>query len=522
MDNQEPSLKDVFFIIRRGLVLALVVAALMAVAAYFISERLEPTYSTRAELIASQSNPDLGRFDISLTTAPPIDFDLYENIALSNSVLADAAQQLGGGSALEGVDFNVNVDDRRISSLVYVRAEGSDPTAIAGAANALAQALLSWDRRRSEQSNSQVVSIIEERIAGYDEQIEELEGSLGPATQEQYDALVARRDAQRTQLSEARAQLDTSTKGRLEILDPAPIPTEPIAPDPVRNAALAFVLGVFLSYGLLLLRDALDSRLKSSEDLAKLTGLPILAEFQKQPPGTRRLPREASNYLRTNLLLSSVEAGTKIILVTSATPGEGKSSVALSVAESFARSDRRTLLVDADLRRPVIAQNYDLDEIHHKPLRAYLEQPNETFEPAYVALNLTHHLDVIPTFQAEPSPTELLSRGFRQRLDAWRGSYDVIIIDSAPLLSVADTLTVAPLCTGVILTANLQSSDRRGVRAAVDLLRRIGVRLLGLAVTGGSRVPAGSSDYSYTDAELEPDFPRELSRRGRRGDRERV
>ena len=162
MDNQEPSLKDVFYIIRRGLVLALVVAALMAVAAYFVSERLEPTYSTRAELIASQSNPDLGRFDISLTTAPPIDFDLYENIALSNSVLADAAQQLGGESALEGIDFNVNVDDRRISSLVYVRAEGSDPTAIAGAANALAQALLSWDRRRSEQSNSQVVSIIEE------------------------------------------------------------------------------------------------------------------------------------------------------------------------------------------------------------------------------------------------------------------------------------------------------------------------------------------------------------------------
>ena len=360
------------------------------------------------------------------------------------------------------------------------------------------------------------------RIAGYDQQIEELEASLGPATQEQYNELVAIRDEQRTRLSEARAQQSTSTKGRLEILDPAPIPTEPIAPDPVRNAVLAFVLGVFLSYGLLLLRDALDSRLKSSEDLAKLTGLPILAEFQKQPPGTRRLPREAANYLRTNLLLSSVETGTKIILVTSATPGEGKSSVALSVAESFARSDRRTLLVDADLRRPVIAQNYDLDEIHHKPLRAYLEQPNETFEPAYVALNLTHHLDVIPTFQAEPSPTELLSRSFRQRLDAWRNAYDVIIIDSAPLLSVADTLTIAPLCTGVILTANLQSSDRRGVRAAVDLLRRIGVRLLGIAVTGGSRTLAGAGDYTYTDAELEPDFPRELSRRGRRGDKERA
>ncbi len=522
MENQEPSLKDVFFIIRRGLALALVVAALMAVAAYFISERLEPTYETRATLLATQANSDLTNLNIPETAAPPIDFDAYETIGESSSVLADAARLLGGEAALEDVNLNVRVADLRISGFIYVDTEGSDPRALANAANALAQALLTWDKSRAQQGNSNYVSTLEQLIAGFNQQIEELEGSLGPATQEQYDALVARRDNYVTLLSEARAQQSAPTAGRLEILEPAPIPTEPVAPDPVRNAALAFVLGIFLSYGLLLLRDALDSRLKSSEDLAKLTGLPILAEFQKQPPGTRRLPREASNYLRTNLLLSSVEAGTKIILVTSATPGEGKSSVALSVAESFARSDRRTLLVDADLRRPVIAQNYDLDEIHHKPLRAYLEQPNEPFEPAYVALNLTHHLDVIPTFQAEPSPTELLSRGFRQRLDAWRGSYDVIIIDSAPLLSVADTLTIAPLCTGVILTANLQSSDRRSVRAAVDLLRRIGVRLLGIAVTGGTRTPAGSSDYTYSDAELEPDFPRELSRRGRRGDRERV
>ena len=520
MDNQEPSLKDVFFIIRRGLALALVVAALMAVAAYFISERLEPTFETSATLLATQADSGLTSLNIPETTAPPIDFDAYETIGESSSVRADAARLLGSETGLENI--NVRVADLRISGFIYVDAEGSDPTAIASEANAVASALLTWDKSRARQGNNNYISTLEELIAGYNQQIEELEGTLGPATQEQYDALVARRDGYVTALSEARAQQSTSSTGRLEILEPAPIPTEPVAPDPVRNAALAFVLGIFLSYGLLLLRDALDSRLKSSEDLAKITGLPILAEFQKQPPGTRRLPREASNYLRTNLLLSSVEAGTKIILVTSATPGEGKSSVALSVAESFARSDRRTLLVDADLRRPVIAQNYDLDEIHHKPLRAYLEQPNETFEPAYVALNLTHHLDVIPTFQAEPSPTELLSRGFRQRLDAWRGSYDVIIIDSAPLLSVADTLTIAPLCTGVILTANLQSSDRRSVRSAVDLLRRIGVRLLGIAVTGGTRTPAGSSDYSYTDAELEPDFPRELSRRGRRGDKERV
>ena len=522
MDNQEPSLKDVFYIIRRGLVLALVVAALMAVAAYFVSERLEPTYSTRATLLATQANSSQNSLNIPSTTAPPIDFDVYTTIGESSFVLADAAQRLGGEAALENINIDVRKDDYRISGFIYVNAEGSDPTALANAANAVAQALLTWDRNRALQSSSDTISTLERLIAGYNEQIEPLEASLGPDTQEQYDTLVAQRDNYVTALSEARAQQSAPTTGRLQIIEPAPIPTNPVAPDPVRNAALAFVLGVFLSYGLLLLRDALDSRLKSSEDLAKLTGLPILAEFQKQPPGTRRLPREAANYLRTNLLLSSVETGTKIILVTSATPGEGKSSVALSVAESFARSDRRTLLVDADLRRPVIAQNYDLDEIHHKPLRAYLEQPNETFEPAYVALNLTHHLDVIPTFQAEPSPTELLSRSFRQRLDAWRSSYDVIIIDSAPLLSVADTLTIAPLCTGVILTANLQSSDRRGVRAAVDLLRRIGVRLLGIAVTGGSRTLAGAGDYTYTDAELEPDFPRELSRRGRRGDKERA
>ena len=240
-----------------------------------------------------------------------------------------------------------------------------------------------------------------------------------------------------------------------------------------------------------------DVFLYSVDDLANVAGLPVLAEFPKSAKKTRRLPSEASGYLRTNLLLGTQNVHPKVILVTSPSHNEGKSSVALSLAESFTRANYRTLLVDADLRQPVIAREYNLDDKRHIPLRTHLENPLGSYEAAHVGVNLTQTLDIIPTFRAAPFPTELLSNGFPDALASWEKDYDVIVIDSAPLLNVADTLIIAPLCTGTVLVASLEDTDPQQLEETVERLQRSGVRIFGIAATFVGR---GGSRPNYRDA----------------------
>lgn len=495
--------RDLFEFLRRGLLLAALVALAAGAAAYFISTSLEPVYEARATLLASRPEQGVATFNVSLVTAPSVDVSAYRVAAQSFAVAQDALRALGTAepSRQQTAEFiertAVRTEDTQISSLVHLDVRNEDPALAAAEANALAEALLDWERGRATRNLENIISTLEAQIAGLDQQIRAL-GVVEetPETSEQYNALLALRADQVTQLNSARA-LRTSAVGRLEVVESALEPLSPSAPRPLLNTALAMVLGVFLTYGVLLLRNALDTRLRGSDDLAQETGLPVLAEFPKQAAGMRRLPQDASSYLRTNLLFATADASPKIILVTSAGSAQGKSSVALSLAESFAKNDYKTLLVDADLRKPVLGKEYNLSALMHPPLRDFLEHPKERFEVSRVDLERQRQLFVVPSFTAAPNPTELLGKSFRQRLDEWRQHFDVIVIDSAPLLPVADTLTLAPLSTGVVLAISLPDANRRNVRASVELLSRIGVQILGVVATNMTDKHRSSEGYGY-------------------------
>ena len=278
---------------------------------------------------------------------------------------------------------------------------------------------------------------------------------------------------------------------------------------------MAFVLGILLAYGLLFLRQALDTRLRSTEDLARTSGLPVLAEFPKLRKGVRRLPVEAVSYLRTNVLLEAGHAHPKVILVTSSKSGEGKSSVAISLAESFVRSEHRTLLIDAELRHPVIDQEYDLNPAQDISLKYLLEHPKVPYTPVGIQVSKHHVLHVVPSFESAASPTDLLSNGFRERLDTWRSQYDVLIIDSPPVLSVADPLIIAPLCTGTVLVTDTRTANRRQVRSTVDLLQRVGIKLLGVVATHVTN-PSQSRSGKYLPQASETDYttPKRVNDKG--------
>jgi len=506
-EQPEPTLRDLFVLLRRGLPFAAAVAVAAAALTYLLSARMTPDYSASATLLVSRPNSSLqSSFGVSLVTAPVIDVTAYQAAVTSRPVMADALATLGVAQPTprDLADFerrvDVRVENAQQSSLVHIAVRGPDPDEAAAAANALARALLRWDEDRATQNLRNVVETLESQLRAIDEEIATV-AAPGEAAPDQLEGLRSLRAERANQLNAARALL-TSAVGLVEVLEPAVPPLTPVAPRPVRNAALAFVLGAFLVYGVVLLRDALDTRFRSGEDLVRSTDLPLLAEFPRMAPGTRLLPREASSYLRTNLTFATSSAHPKVLLVTSAGASQGKTSVACSLAESFARNDYRTLIVDCDLRRPMVAEVFGVDAgawslgMGVPTVRQLLEDPTLEGKPVPVRLG-TATLDVLPQFGPAPSPAELLSRGFPSLLNRFKDEYDVIVIDTPPMLPVADTLTMAPHTTGVVLAVSMPDTDRRSVTASVDLLERIGVRILGLVATNMEKTSGRAGDYGY-------------------------
>ena len=504
--NQESqaSIGELFNFIFRGLLVALPIALLAAAAAFLLSQQLDPVYEASTTLLAAEPNTSGSN---AILTPPPIEASAYATVVISNPVLTDAFAQLGqtnpSGRDLTALrkNLSVSIDGGRndVSSLIYLTAAAPSAENAAAYSDAVSRALVQWDRARASANIDQHINTLEGQIEALDESIESLRLMGDVGNQNEIESRTSLRAQQQEELFYARA-LRNSTAGLLSVVEPAVVPPNPAAPQPVRNAALAAVLSIFLVYGVLLLRNALDSRLRRVEDVAAV-GLPILAEVPKVSK-SRRLSPEAMSFLRTNLLFAAQE-GPRVFLVSSAQQAEGKSSVALNLAESFARNDYRTLLVDADMRKPVVADEYHIAASGRKQLQDFLKNPTLDIgdETTQIAISQTQNLDVVPTFEATSAAPELLSSGMRACLERWRERYDVIVIDSAPLLPVADSLTIAPFCTGTVLVASLSGTDRRSLQVAAERLQNIGVRVLGAVVTQVGRASVQSYAYGYGETQ---------------------
>lgn len=503
MDNeQELSFRDLFDLIRRGFIWALLAGIAAAAGTYFLTRMQPPTYQATATMILSQPNSELNRFGVSLVSAPSIDVNAYREAARSTPVLAASMRALGFGEAtpqaLEdfGELLSVRTQENRLSSMLYLDFRAEDAAEAAAHVNAIADRLLAWDIERATRNLQTIVDTLEGQIASLDSQLAEL--GAGDEMAAQRESLGSLRAQQTVSLNSARALLNSAV-GALEIMEPALAPTAPIAPRPLRNAALAFVLAVFVVYGIVLLRGALDTGVRSSEELQAISGFPVLAEFPKQT-GQRRLPREASGYLRTNVLFSTADVDPKVLLVTGNLANQGKSSVSMSLAESFARNGYRTLLIDGDLRKPVLHDEYRVTPQGNHSLPEMLLVPDEDLRPVTLRFAADVSMDLVPTFSSPANATELLNRGFKRLIDRLAPGYDVVVVDSAPILPVADTLAIAPHTNGIIFAASLTGSDRRSITAAFELLQRLGMHVLGVVatnVTKNSGRPGSAAGYGY-------------------------
>jgi polysaccharide biosynthesis transport protein len=292
----------------------------------------------------------------------------------------------------------------------------------------------------------------------------------------------------------------------ISVVDQAKVPSRPYKPSLRLNALLALVLGLLGGVGLAFLFEHLDDSFRRPEELERLLGLPLLGVIAKVPQalGDNRAlalighddPRsafaEAYRSLRTALQFSTANGVPRLLAVTSAMAGEGKSTSALSLAIQFAQSGRRTLLIDADLRKPSLHTMLTLDS--QTGLTNYLAggeaQPAEITRPTHIA-----NLFAIPCGPLPPNPGELLaSARMLELLTLAAERFDQVIVDSPPVLGLADALIIGNLCEGTLLTIAMGSTSRSYVQGAVKRLRGARVPLLGTILT---KLEAGAGGYGY-------------------------
>ncbi len=300
--------------------------------------------------------------------------------------------------------------------------------------------------------------------------------------------------------------LDPSVGGgdpvvNVSVLDRATVPTDPVAPQPVRNVLLAVTLGLAAGIGLMLLRDRLDTTVKLPSEIEKIP-LPVLGTVPtlEIPRGALYLEHdpqgmggEAFRKLRTSLGFLGVELPLRTILVSSPSPTEGKTTVALNLAAAFAFGGLRTLLIEGDLRRPSLHTMFGMRGTKGLTT-AIVGQVNAA--DAVMSTDIPN-LSVLLAGAIPPNPVELLgSEQMSELLDRLKKQFDVLIIDSPPLIPVADPAVLAGRCDGVLLVARAGKTDRGRLSDSSQIVDRVGGRLLGV-VLNFVRRGDDAMDYAY-------------------------
>jgi capsular exopolysaccharide synthesis family protein len=329
----------------------------------------------------------------------------------------------------------------------------------------------------------------------------------------------------------------TSTQAlRVVPIESAALPAQPVSPNTKRNVGLGFVGGLVLGIAYALLRSQLDRKLRRAEDIEAEFGVTVAASVPASPAMVRRVgglvplvvldgPRkyndpvhssEAILKLRTNLQFMDIDNPPRVIVVTSPLPGDGKSTIAANLAAALSLSDRRVVLIDGDLRRPVVAESFGLVE------GAGL---TDLLIGRVKFADVAHHVGALPNLTilaaggTPPNPSELLgSKAMGRLLDKLADTGYTVIIDAPPLLPVTDAAVLTASADGALVVVSAGQTVDSQLASALGSINAVQGHTLGVVLNKVSPKSVDGGNYGgyykAATASLAPSVPELGSERG--------
>jgi len=502
LEPTEPSLRTFFAVIRRRFPWLLAVTVFgVGIGVVFIGVQ-KKQYSATAQLLVQ---PTSGLIPTSGTQQAVSQTEVLNELQL----LTDAPVK---DRVTKKLGFTPKVSAVQVgqTDVISVTATARTPALAARAANTYASTFVTYQRTNALNALIAAEQQLELQILAIDAQLKPLEAETSPSasTTSTISALVSEEDALKGQLSQFQVT-GSETPGGVEVVSPASAPTSPTSPKPLRDGAIALAAGLVLGLGAEFAVEYFDDKIYTKDESERLSGgVPVLAMVPlirdwKKPRRPLLITKadpfstatEAYRTLRTSLQFAAPDTQLKTILITSASGAEGKTSTVANLGVVLANAGEKVIVVDCDLRRPRLAGFFGEDEStgFTSVLLGQEELKNAIRETPDIP-----GLALLGTGPVPPNPADLL--GSDKAAELFRqlaASYDVVLIDSPPVLPVADPLVIAGYSDAVLMVVMVGLTTRAQVERASELLAQVDARPVGIVLNKATRRSTNVSGYGY-------------------------
>jgi capsular exopolysaccharide synthesis family protein len=514
MDSEQANLSIEQFlgVLRRRAPRIVLCFVLVTGAAYGFSKHQTKKYTATASLVfdnnqLSQQVAGLQAISSGASQLPQQQTNL--KLVQLGDMAEVTASRLGQGLTKEKISADLSVSAQGESNIVNVSATSTSPALAADIANAYTRQFVSEQQNSNHAYYAKALALVNKQLT-----------ALSPK-QRLTTAGVALEN--RAQSLGVLAELKN---GNVEVAQAATVPTSPSSPKTSKNTALGAVLGLLLGLGIAFLLERLDRRIREPKDLEGVYGLPLLGVVPESKSLSRSARREggaqaplpageaeAFHLIRAHLRYFNVDRELRTLLVASAAPGDGKTTIARHLAAAAARMGSRVLLLEADLRRPTLAQQLDVqpgpglaDVLIGAVSVGEATQLIDLGTPSPGEGSRGHALEVLVAGAAlPPNPGELVeSHAMEALLERAKSEYDLVVIDTPPLTAVSDAFPLLRKVDGVVIVGRVGRNRRDVAQRLHETLTGAGAPLLGVIANGFKAGGRGSYGYSY-DYSYAPD-----------------
>jgi capsular exopolysaccharide synthesis family protein len=494
----EPTFRSYVHILRRRKWWAASITVLAVAASLAFSLTAHKQYSATAQLLVQPSIDPSGLGAVQEVPVTQTDVETELQLVSSAPVQQAVRARLGSTPAVSAAEVGQ-------TNVIAITATSLVPSQASLIANLYATDFVQYRQSVASSSLETAEAQLRSQISSLGQQLSSLRDDT--TSSPEATALANQQAVLKEQLAQMQVSGAIDT-GDVALVTPAQTPVSPSSPKPVRDALLGLAAGLALGLGAVFLRENLDDRLTSKEAAEHAGGAPVLAMTPLVTSWRRRKPllvtvtetaspaAESYRSLRTSLQFARQGQQLRTVLLTSPGANEGKTSTLANLGVVFAQAGERVVLVSGDLRRPRIGEFFGLDE--QAGLTSVL-LGQHTLEETLLPVPGFGRLTLLPAGPIPPNPAELLnSAGVQEILTRLRHHFDLVLIDSPPVLPVTDPAILARHADATLILAAMGQTSRADLHRAAEKLNQVNAKILGIVLNKVTRQTERNYGYTYS------------------------